>query len=84
MKDATIDERVKTLIRRMARPEFKADALADDMEILDGGLRLDSINYAELLLECEEAFGMAFPEEWTKRNQLTVGELVSFVRGSAA
>jgi acyl carrier protein len=79
MTGSEIDERLRTLIRDLARPVFKADPLADDMEILEGGLRLDSIAYAELLLGCEETFGIAFPDEWAMKTRLTVGELSAYV-----
>jgi len=38
------------------------------------------IAYAELLLACEEDFGIPFDDSWAERKQLTIGELATFIR----
>jgi acyl carrier protein len=82
MTESLCGERVRSLVRDMARPAFKTAALSDDLEILGGGLRFDSIAYAELLFACEEAFGMTFPDAWATKTRLTIGELVSYIRAA--
>ena len=54
--------------------------LADDLLLGPGGLGLDSIALAELLLECEARFGLATAAELLAGPPLTVGRLVAHVR----
>jgi acyl carrier protein len=82
MRTQRVDERVRELIRELARPSFKSAPLPDELEILGNGLRFDSIDYAELLLGCEEQFGISFPQSWLSRNRLTIGELVTFLKNA--
>ncbi len=82
MTQTDIDLRLRNHIRELARSTFKQVELPDDLEILASGLRFDSIAYAELLIACEEEFGIDFDESWAERTQLTVGELASFIRES--
>ena len=54
--------------------------LADELPLGSGGLGLDSIALAELLLECEARFGLATAAELLAGPPLTVGMLVAHVR----
>lgn len=80
MSDKDIGTRLRDHIRELARSSFKTAELPDDLEILESGLRFDSIGYAELLLACEEDFGVPFDDSWAERKQLTIGELAAFIR----
>jgi acyl carrier protein len=82
MSPNDVDVRVRNHIRELARSTFKQAELPDDLEILESGLRFDSIAYAELLIACEEEFGIDFDESWAERTQLTIGELAEFIRQS--
>lgn len=84
MGDNNVDARLREHIRVLARSSFKKAELPDDLEILESGLRFDSIAYAELLLACEEDFGVPFDDSWAERKQLTIGELATFIRESMA
>jgi acyl carrier protein len=67
---------------RARSPLAGGDAgLADDLPLGAGGLGLDSIALAELLLECEARFGLATTAELLAGPPLTVGLLVAHVRG---
>lgn len=83
MSDHDVAKRLRGHIRELARSSFKTAELPGDLEILDGGLRFDSIAFAELLIMCEDDFGVHFDESWAERKQLTIGELESYIRGSA-
>jgi hypothetical protein len=62
-------------------PLARGAGLADDLPLGPGGLGLDSIALAELLLECEARFGLATAAELLAGPPLTVGRLVAHVRG---
>ena len=50
--------------------------LRADVPLGGGGLGLDSIALVEVLLECEERFGVIIVAEMLDRPSLTVGSLV--------
>ena len=78
--DVDLSDSVRDLL--LARsPLARRDAgLADDVPLGAGGLGLDSIALAELLLECEARFGLATAAELLAGPPLTVGRLVAHVR----
>jgi acyl carrier protein len=80
MSEIDIDAKLRDHIRELARSSYKTVELPDDLEILESDLRFDSIAYAELLLACEEDFGVPFDDSWAERKQLTIGELAKFIR----
>lgn len=84
MQNSDVGERLRRHIRELARSSFKTAELPDDLEILESGLRFDSIAFAELLLACEEEFGVAFPESWSERTRLTLGELAAYIASQSA
>jgi len=45
-----------------------------------GGIGLDSIALVEVLLECEETFGVAIAAEALAGSALTVGSLIEYLR----
>lgn len=74
-----IDEALRQLLRsRCARGA--AAGLEDDLPLGSGGLGLDSIGIAELLLECGERFGIPVPAELLALEPLTVGRLAAHLR----
>jgi acyl carrier protein len=83
MTNLKLSHQLRERIRDLARSSFKTAELPDELEILDGGLRFDSIAYAELLIMCEDDFGVQFDESWAERKQLKVGELEAYIRGNA-
>lgn len=66
-----------------SRGELSGD-LGDlgDLRLGPGGLGLDSIALAELLLDCERRFGLATAAELLAGPPLTVGRLVAHVRAA--
>lgn len=80
MTEDSVDFRLRHHIRALARSSFKTAELPDDLEILERDLRFDSIAYAELLIACEEEFGVSFDDSWAERKQLTLGQLAAFIR----
>lgn len=77
-----IEETVRDLVRSRA-PLARAHAeLADDLRLGPGGLGMDSIALVELLLDCEQHFGMS-PADVLEGPPLTVGRLVAYVRDAA-
>jgi acyl carrier protein len=69
---------VRRLIHRHL-PAYDAVALSDETPIGQGGAGLDSIATTELLLECEDLFGVKFPAELLEQGSLTVGGLVAAI-----
>lgn len=77
-----IEETVRDLVRARS-PLARAHAeLADDLRLGAGGLGMDSIALVELLLDCEQRFGMS-PADLLDGPPLTVGRLVAHVRDTA-
>ncbi len=71
----SIEEQVRTIVRARA-PHAE---LSDDAPLGSDGLGLDSISTAEVLLDCEERFGVdvtALLDE----EPLTLGDLIAHVR----
>jgi acyl carrier protein len=50
--------------------------LDESLLLGSGGLGLDSISLVEVLLECEERFGVTIAPELLEQSPLTVGALV--------
>jgi acyl carrier protein len=71
---------VHDLLRARSPLAHREAILADDLLLGPGGLGLDSIALAELLLECEARFGLATAAELLAGPPLTVGRLVAHVR----
>jgi acyl carrier protein len=78
-----IDEVVRDLVRsRVPRAREAAD-LPEDLRLGAGGLGLDSIALVELLLECEQRFGVSMAAELLEGPPLTLGHLLARVRGAS-
>lgn len=81
-----IEETVRDLVRSRA-PLARAHAeLADDLRLGQGGLGMDSIALVELLLDCEQRFGLR-AGSWRAADllegpPLTVGRLVDHLRAA--
>jgi acyl carrier protein len=69
---------VRTLIVHRF-PAATTAELPEDLDLGPGGLGLDSISLVELLLMCEDRFGMAFPSTLLDGGPLTVGRLARHV-----
>lgn len=83
MMKTDVDLEVSIHALLLARsPLAQGAVLADDLPLGPGGLGLDSIALAELLLECEARFGLATAAELLAGPPLTVGRLVTHVRGA--
>lgn len=76
-----IADAVRDLVRSRA-PLAPAD-LPDDLRLGTGGLGMDSIALVELLLDCEQRFGIRRPVELLEGPPLTVGRLADHVRTAA-
>jgi acyl carrier protein len=79
--EAEIIEHAKSLISEISLGRLMAVEIQARQRII-GDLGLDSLDYASLLLGCEEWLGIKVREEsvdWSKIT--TVGELASFLHG---
>jgi acyl carrier protein len=65
-------------VRRLIRAAAPAApvSLADDLPLGRGGLGFDSVRLVELLIACEDHFGVPFPAELVQ-TALTIGALVA-------
>lgn len=71
--------RVDVLLRRAAPTTDQPGLVADDVTLGPDGLGLDSIAMVELLLACEQEFGIRLPPTLFEEGTLTVGALVRAV-----
>jgi hypothetical protein len=76
--DPTVENVVRELLWSRAPHRPCAD-LPDDLRLGTGGLGLDSIAVVELLLECEQRFGIP-PMGFLDGAPLTVGRLIAGLR----
>lgn len=53
--------------------------LDDDLDLGASGFGLDSISLVELMLVCEEEFGVPFPDTLFDDGPVTVGKLIKHV-----
>lgn len=79
---AALDEAVRQLVRARAPLARERADLPDDLRLGAGGLGLDSIALVELLLDCEQRFGIARPVELLEGEPLTIGHLAEHVRAA--
>jgi acyl carrier protein len=75
--EMTLQDAVRDLLRSRA-PHHVSD-LPDDLRLGAGGLGLDSIAVVELLLDCEQRFGIP-PMGLLDGTPLTVGRLIAGLR----
>jgi acyl carrier protein len=75
---------VQALVREYAPGLDSSAPLPDDLRLASGGLDFDSVRVVELLLTCEQRFGIAIPAELLDGAALTVGTLVALVRRGRA
>jgi acyl carrier protein len=71
-------EAVRALLRTLWPHRFHDDPLPDDAPLGDGGYGLDSVEIAELLLDCEERLGVALSAELFDSEPLTIGHVVTY------
>jgi acyl carrier protein len=76
----------KLLSERVRIPVARAQALALDTPLLNGGLGLDSLDCVELTLGMEEEFGLVFDdseEDWLHHFSCldTLAQLVLHIKG---
>lgn len=83
MSGPSIEEAVRELLRSRAPLAGAGAELPDGLLLGSGGLGLDSIALVELLLDCEQRFGIPRPIELLEGEPLTVGRLVVHVRATA-
>jgi hypothetical protein len=88
--EMTIQDAVRELLRGRAphrlvsdrpadRSDNRSDDLPDDLRLGPGGLGMDSIAVVELLLDCEQRFGLP-PLGLLDGAPLTVGRLIAGLR----
>ena len=75
-----IQEEVWRLVRSRAPLARDLPDLPGDLRLGPGGLGLDSIALVELLLDCEQRFGIPRPVGLLEGEPLTVGRLVDHMR----
>jgi acyl carrier protein len=72
-------DEVRALLRSRALLAPESAELPEDLRLGAGGLGLDSISLAEILLDCERRFGIPPLIELLEGPPLTVGRLLSAV-----
>jgi len=72
---AVAGERIRALIGGFL-PAWFDGSLADDVALGSAGLGLDSVAVVELLIACEESFGVSFPDSLLEA-RLTIGRLAA-------
>jgi hypothetical protein len=81
---AALDPALRELLAARSPLVSATSPLPHDLPLGAGGLGLDSIALAELVLECEERFGLASAAEILAGPPLTVGGLAAALRASVS
>lgn len=79
-----IEEEIGRLVRSRAPLARDLLELPGDLRLGPGGLGLDSIALVEILLDCEQRFGIPRPAGLLEGEPLTVGRLIEHVRTATA
>lgn len=79
MKDTYINT-LHLIIKRHAPSSWQEQDLNNDLPLGDLGLGLDSITVTELLIACEDHFGVSFPLSLIEETPLTVGTLIAHLQ----
>ena len=79
MTDDLILERVKAIVTRIAGPARTPEHVSSDTALGEDGFWLDSLDLFEVILACEEEFGIRVASDTD-----TVAEALRTVRGLAA
>jgi len=79
MIDDLVLERVKTIVVRIAGPARTPEHVGGDTALGENGLWLDSLDLFEVILACEEEFGVRIGADAD-----TAAEAMGTVRGLAA
>ncbi|HEV7923450.1 MAG TPA: phosphopantetheine-binding protein [Thermoanaerobaculia bacterium] len=74
---------LEAALHHILRKRGYAGTLDATLPLGAGGLGLDSIAIVEVLLACEEQFGISVAAELLDGQPLTVGRLLGRIRGSA-
>lgn len=78
-----IEIAVRDLVRSRSPLARAQGELPDDLRLGPGGLGMDSIALAELLLDCEQHLGIGSPVDLLEGPPLTVGRLVAYARDAS-
>ncbi len=71
---------VAELVSDILRRRNRGIELRPELPLGSGGLGLDSVALVEVLLECEEAFGITLAAEMLDAPAFTVGSLVERIQ----
>jgi len=75
---------VRALLHEVASAACTGRELHDTVRLDGPGLGLDSVARVELLLACEERFGIPFPAALLDEADLTIGRLVEHIQTALA
>lgn len=76
----SIEARIARLLRESVHPDGNV-ALTPDTPLLEGGVELDSVEFLELVVPVEEAFGMTIDDEELSLGLFeTIGSIARFVQ----
>jgi hypothetical protein len=71
---------LESALHQILRKRGYGGSLAPSLPLGAGGVGLDSISLVEVLLECEERFGVVIAAELLDGKPLTVGRLLERIR----
>lgn len=78
------DDRILTIVSRIAGPDRVPAAVGADTPLGEGGFWLDSVEMLDLLVACEEEFGLVLDDAALAVSALTsIGSLIEAVRTGA-
>jgi acyl carrier protein len=77
-----VSRRVQAIVCEVAGPERTPREVGLDTPLGENGFWLDSVDFLELLVACQEAFGAEFraDTDLSRQNLSTVGSLAAMIR----
>jgi acyl carrier protein len=82
--DGSVGEEVRRLLAARLPVRWRARELSDRVALGGDGLGLDSIRLLEVVLACEERFGVSIPVERLRVAAPTIGDLVDLIERAMA
>jgi acyl carrier protein len=77
---STVDSIVRDIVRAHASRAMTADELVPDAALGSDGLGLDSIAIAEVLLDCQQRFGVGSMASLLEGDPLTLHRLIEYLQ----
>jgi acyl carrier protein len=75
----SIEKEIRAIIGNRL-PSGMLGVLNDDTPLMEDGMELDSVEMTEVLLDCEQKFGIAFSQQFFASPVFTIDLIAAYIR----